>query len=96
MGTLAINGTCVTCSLASRNMKSHEEGQRRTRQKALNRKQQHEHDKDHREEQSSEEEQSLCSREAAKKSIKYFLQNSSLHGLKYIAEERITIPERCV
>lgn len=77
-------------------MKSYEDGQRRSRQKALNRKQQHEHDKQQREEESSEEEQSLCSREAIKKSIKYFLQNSSLHGLKYIAEERITIPERYV
>ncbi|KAH8411236.1 hypothetical protein KR215_000725 [Drosophila sulfurigaster] len=40
------------------------------------------------------EELSLCNREAIKKSVKYYLQNSSLHGLKYIAEERITIPER--
>ncbi|KAH8292921.1 hypothetical protein KR044_008658 [Drosophila immigrans] len=44
--------------------------------------------------ESSDEELSLCSREAINKSIKYYLQNSSLHGLKYIAEERITIPER--
>ncbi|KAH8388064.1 hypothetical protein KR093_011523 [Drosophila rubida] len=43
---------------------------------------------------SSDEELSLCTREAIEKSIKYYLQNSSLHGLKYIAEERITIPER--
>ncbi|XP_034482408.1 pickpocket protein 28 [Drosophila innubila] len=43
---------------------------------------------------SSDEELTLCSREAIKKSVKYYLQNSSLHGLKYIAEERITIPER--
>jgi len=45
---------------------------------------------------SSDEELRLCSREAIKKSVKYYLQNSSLHGLKYLAEERITIPERCV
>ncbi|ALC49086.1 ppk28 [Drosophila busckii] len=49
---------------------------------------------DKRQDYSSDEEQTLCGREAAKKSIKYYLQNSSLHGLKYIAEERITIPER--
>ncbi|KAL7744948.1 hypothetical protein ACLKA6_007220 [Drosophila palustris] len=43
---------------------------------------------------SSDEELTLCSRESIKKSAKYYLQNSTLHGLKYLAEERITIPER--
>ncbi|XP_036344575.1 pickpocket protein 28-like [Rhagoletis pomonella] len=36
----------------------------------------------------------LCSKQAAKKSLKYYLQNTTLHGLKYIAEDKITLPER--
>ncbi|XP_020717443.1 pickpocket protein 28-like [Ceratitis capitata] len=45
---------------------------------------------------SSEEmdDEHLCTKEAAKKSVKYYLQNSTLHDLKYIAEEKITLPER--
>ncbi|XP_030378904.1 pickpocket protein 28 [Scaptodrosophila lebanonensis] len=43
---------------------------------------------------SDDDEQTLCNRESAKRSIKYYLQNTTLHGLKYIAEDRITIPER--
>ncbi|EDW00314.1 pickpocket protein 28 [Drosophila grimshawi] len=43
---------------------------------------------------SMDEEQTMCSLESSKKSIKDYLRNSSLHGLKYLAEERITISER--
>ncbi|XP_029404443.2 pickpocket protein 28 [Bactrocera dorsalis] len=40
------------------------------------------------------EEDHFCTKEAAKKSCKYYLQNTTLHGLKYIAEDKITLPER--
>ncbi|XP_028898840.2 pickpocket protein 28 [Zeugodacus cucurbitae] len=40
------------------------------------------------------EDDHLCTKEAAKKSVKYYLQNTTLHGLKYIAEDKITLPER--
>ncbi|XP_067635805.1 pickpocket protein 28 [Eurosta solidaginis] len=45
---------------------------------------------------SSEEiiDEGLCNRVAIKKSIKYYLQNTTLHGLKYIAEDKITLSER--
>lgn len=40
------------------------------------------------------EDDHLCTKEVAKKSVKYYLQNTTLHGLKYIAEDKITLPER--
>ncbi|XP_001355676.3 pickpocket protein 28 [Drosophila pseudoobscura] len=41
-----------------------------------------------------EDDDTMCSGAAVKRSIVYYLKNSTLHGLKYIAEESITIPER--
>ncbi|EDW26974.1 GL16515 [Drosophila persimilis] len=41
-----------------------------------------------------EDDDTMCSGTAVKRSIVYYLKNSTLHGLKYIAEESITIPER--
>ncbi|XP_053949282.1 pickpocket protein 28 [Anastrepha ludens] len=38
--------------------------------------------------------ENLCSKEAAKKSLKSYLLNTTLHGLKYIAEDKLTLPER--
>lgn len=43
---------------------------------------------------SEDDENSICSCAAIKRSVIYYLKNSTLHGLKYIAEESITIPER--
>ncbi|KAM7347465.1 pickpocket 28 [Cochliomyia hominivorax] len=43
---------------------------------------------------SEDDDDNVCSKEAVKKNIKYYLQNTTLHGLKYIAEDKITIPER--
>lgn len=42
----------------------------------------------------SSDDDHVCSKDALKKTIKYYLQNTTLHGLKYIAEDKITIPER--
>ncbi|EDW81987.1 uncharacterized protein Dwil_GK25370 [Drosophila willistoni] len=44
--------------------------------------------------QDEDDETTICSREAIKRNIIYYLKNTTLHGLKYIAEEHITIPER--
>ncbi|KAH8238226.1 hypothetical protein KR032_001299 [Drosophila birchii] len=43
---------------------------------------------------SEDDESSMCSCAGIKRSVIYYLKNSTLHGLKYIAEESITIPER--
>ncbi|KAH8373199.1 hypothetical protein KR009_002093, partial [Drosophila setifemur] len=43
---------------------------------------------------SEDDEDTLCSCAAIKRSVVYYLKNSTLHGLKYLAEESITIPER--
>ncbi|KAH8366991.1 hypothetical protein KR084_002653 [Drosophila pseudotakahashii] len=45
---------------------------------------------------SDDDEKTICSCAAIKRSVVYYLKNSTLHGLKYIAEESITIPERSV
>ncbi|KAH8397812.1 hypothetical protein KR222_002754 [Zaprionus bogoriensis] len=71
-------------------MKSHEDSHRRKQQQAHERRQDV-HGAGH---SSSDEGQTMCSRESATRSVMYFLQNSSLHGLKYIADERITLSER--
>lgn len=42
------------------------------------------------------DEENVCSKAGIQKSIKYYLRNTTLHGLKYLAEERITITERFV
>jgi len=47
-----------------------------------------------RDSESDNEENTICSCAAIKRSVVYYLKNSTLHGLKYIAEESITIPER--
>ncbi|XP_017055900.1 pickpocket protein 28 [Drosophila ficusphila] len=44
--------------------------------------------------ESDGDDNSICSRAAIKRSVVYYLKNSTLHGLKYIAEESITITER--
>ncbi|KAH8336227.1 hypothetical protein KR074_012115 [Drosophila pseudoananassae] len=41
-----------------------------------------------------DDEDTICSGAAIKRSVVYYLKNTTLHGLKYIAEESITIPER--
>ncbi|XP_017064505.1 pickpocket protein 28 [Drosophila eugracilis] len=41
-----------------------------------------------------DDDNTICSCAAIKRSVVYYLKNSTLHGLKYIAEESITIPER--
>lgn len=41
-----------------------------------------------------DDENTICSGAAIKRSVVYYLKNTTLHGLKYIAEESITIPER--
>lgn len=46
--------------------------------------------------ESDDDENTICSRAAIKRSVVYYLKNSTLHGLKYIAEESISIPERYV
>ncbi|XP_016984383.1 pickpocket protein 28 [Drosophila rhopaloa] len=44
--------------------------------------------------ESDDDENTICSCAAIKRSVVYYLKNSTLHGLKYLAEESITIPER--
>ncbi|XP_023169258.1 pickpocket protein 28 [Drosophila hydei] len=91
---LTINGACVPSRAVSCNMRFHADRKVQRLHLAASR-QQHNHKQSHsHSDDSIDEEQTMCSREAAKKSIKYYLRNSSLHGLKYIAEESITIPER--
>ncbi|EDW65549.1 uncharacterized protein Dvir_GJ19317 [Drosophila virilis] len=97
-----INGTCVTGRAVSRIMRFYGDSRAQKPHLAANRQQPvhghaHVHNRSHshsHSDDSLDDEQTMCSLEAAKKSIKYYLRNSSLHGLKYIAEERITIPER--
>ncbi|XP_013106042.1 pickpocket protein 28 [Stomoxys calcitrans] len=42
----------------------------------------------------SSDEDKVCTKNAIKKNLKYYLENTTLHGLKYLAENKITIPER--
>ncbi|XP_061391274.1 pickpocket protein 28-like [Musca vetustissima] len=42
----------------------------------------------------SSDEDNICTKEAVKRNIKDYLENTTLHGLKYIAEDKITISER--
>ncbi|XP_075157996.1 pickpocket 28 [Haematobia irritans] len=42
----------------------------------------------------SSDEDNICTKKAIKKNINYYLKNTTLHGLKYLAEDKITTPER--
>lgn len=40
--------------------------------------------------------ETCCNSETAKRSLKYYLENTTLHGLQYVADDQITIMERYV
>lgn len=40
--------------------------------------------------------ETCCNSETAKRSLKYYLENTTLHGLQYVADDQITILERWI